>query len=35
MLIPTSNFLNIDAEKKVGEAINSIKIDFAKMAFAG
>jgi hypothetical protein len=33
MLIPTSNFLNIEADKKTGEAINSIKIDYSKMVF--
>lgn len=35
MLIPTSNFLSTDTDKKTGEAINSIKIDFSKMVFAG
>lgn len=34
MLIPTSNFLNVEADKKTGEAINSIKIDYSKMVFS-
>jgi hypothetical protein len=33
MLIPTSNFLNVEADKKTGETINSIKIDYSKMVF--
>jgi hypothetical protein len=33
MLTPTSNFLNVEADKKTGETINSIKIDYSKMAF--
>lgn len=35
MLIPTSNFLSIEADKKTGDALNSIKIDFSKMVFSG
>lgn len=34
MLIQTSNFLTIQADKKIGDAINSIKVDYSKMAFA-
>lgn len=33
MLIPTSNFINVETDKKTGEAINSIKIDYNKMVF--
>jgi hypothetical protein len=33
MLIPTSNFLNIEAGKQTAETINSIKIDYSRMTF--
>ncbi len=33
MLIPTSNFLNIEVDNKTGQNINSIKIDYSKMVF--
>jgi 2-iminoacetate synthase ThiH len=33
MMISTSNFLNSDADQRTGQSINSIKIDFSRMAF--
>lgn len=33
MLIPTSNFLNYEAESKITNTLNSIKIDYNKLTF--
>jgi hypothetical protein len=32
-MISTSNFLNIGADQKTGQNINSIKLDFTKISF--